>query len=397
VRALESGCTLIDTSASYMDGRSEELIGKVLADHPEFHAFVVTKAGMIEGSALTELSELQARGRAREGVVTLSADRALSIHPDWLRHQIARSSQRLNRRPIDGVLLHNPEQYFDQDPSRTSAEEYYERFRIAFECLEEAVAKGDIRYYGVSSNQFPLSTTLASTPDLEKLHAIATAVSASHHFKLIEFPLNLLERSALEPNQRGRSLIALAKSLGIVTLSNRPLNASTSAGVMRLATYDGVVGPLDDDADQSVFDDCLRLIARQLEARGATDAPTDFPVVRFLRDSWTQIVSPDLVVQIFNAHVYPFLEALYGGPLPSEDAAAFANLQRAAMLYSRREATRQSVPLRAQLVDGGLIAKNDTRPLAVAACDYCVGAGVSHVLVGMRRVEYVDMLKPLFH
>ncbi len=43
--SVESGVTMFDTADVYGDGRSEQLIGGYLADHPELDIFVATKMG----------------------------------------------------------------------------------------------------------------------------------------------------------------------------------------------------------------------------------------------------------------------------------------------------------------------------------------------------------------
>ena len=45
--ALEKGCEVIDTSSSYMDGKSEQLIGKILEENPQFNPTIITKGGTL--------------------------------------------------------------------------------------------------------------------------------------------------------------------------------------------------------------------------------------------------------------------------------------------------------------------------------------------------------------
>ena len=45
LHALSSGCNLFDTSANYMKGESEKLIGKVIKENPKYDSFVITKSG----------------------------------------------------------------------------------------------------------------------------------------------------------------------------------------------------------------------------------------------------------------------------------------------------------------------------------------------------------------
>ncbi len=58
--------------------------------------------------------------------------------------------------------------------------------------------------------------------------------------------------------------------------------------------------------------------------------------------------------------------------------------------------TRQARALRQRLIEQGLIAPHDTRPLPLIACQSYLNAGIDHVLVGMRTPQYVDSLRSIF-
>jgi len=394
--ALRSGCNVIDTSANYMNGGSEILIGKVIADHPTFDTFIITKAGYIQGNNLAIIDELNQRGLAQDELLIFSEDYKYSIQPDFLRCQVELSCKRLGRKQIDGFLLHNPEHHLKQKNGDATQDEFYAKVRKAFECLEELVSAGTIRYYGISSNTFPLSTDAPTTTDLHRVLAAAESVSGTHHFKLIQFPFNLFEKDALQPHHGGVSLIELARMKGLVTFCNRPLNANTAAGPFRIATYDEAIRDLDETEEGKIFAKCLDLIHRQLRRVGLAEEPMDFPVLQFLRDSRTEIVDSELVTQIFQERFYPFLNKLYEGSIPQEEIGIYWKLQQNVMLYSRRAITRQVLALRRRMIDQGEVLKDDPRPMATIACDQYLKSGIDHVLVGMRRMEYVDTLKELF-
>ncbi len=129
IDALEKGCQLIDTSSNYTNGESEILIGEVLSQRPELQPQIVTKAGYIQGKTLESLEELHQKNLAKDDLVELSPNLKHSIHPEFLNHQLTQSLQRLKKQRVDYYLLHNPEYYFDQDPSQAqvSALEYYQR------------------------------------------------------------------------------------------------------------------------------------------------------------------------------------------------------------------------------------------------------------------------------
>src|SRR6266446_5587408 len=74
LHALRSGCNLFDTSANYMDGGSEKLIGKVLTENSKYDAFIITKSGYNESEKL----KIVEGGVGKDNL----------IHPDFLKNRI---------------------------------------------------------------------------------------------------------------------------------------------------------------------------------------------------------------------------------------------------------------------------------------------------------------------
>src|SRR6185295_18284148 len=178
------------------------------------------------------------------------------LHPDSLRTRISISLERLRSNCIDGYLLHNPEAQLEWRENAPDQDEFYARIKHAFEFLEECVNKGTIRYYGISSNTFHFSTTNPTTINLHRLLKLAHTVSSKSHFKLIEFPYNLVENGATQPHHDGVSLVELARSNGLITFANRPLNANTPAGALRLAIYpEDMVAPTNEKDAQAVIEE----------------------------------------------------------------------------------------------------------------------------------------------
>src|SRR3954447_8973362 len=74
--AVESGVTFFDTADVYGDGRSEQLIGRYLKEHPDAGIFVATKMGrraeqLPENYTLDNFRAWNDRSRANLGVDTL--------------------------------------------------------------------------------------------------------------------------------------------------------------------------------------------------------------------------------------------------------------------------------------------------------------------------------------
>jgi hypothetical protein len=63
-------------------------------------------------------------------------------------------------------------------------------------------------------------------------------------------------------------------------------------------------------------------------------------------------------------------------------------------LRARWNQCRAAERFRAQLVAEVRLDRGDVRPLAVIACEHALTV-VDHVLVGMRRPRYVEILRPL--
>lgn len=316
-RALLSGVNLIDTSANYADGGSERLVGAVLGQLaaagqlPREQVVVISKAGYLQGENYRLSQERKAAGTPFAELVVLGEDLEHCIHPDFLADQIARSLERLQLTCLDCLLLHNPEYYLKwaqahNQPLGAARSEYYRRIRQAFAHLESEVAAGRIRSYGISSNTFPVASRDAAFTSLATVWEIAETVSPQHSFRVIEFPLNLLEAGGvLEPNQPGGKTLlewAHAKNLGV--LINRPLNAIVGERLVRLAEAhyagEGVrqarafrdrVAALDDD--WAVAPNLSQLALRVLRStEGVSAVLVGMRDVAYVNDVLTELARP---------------------------------------------------------------------------------------------------------
>ena len=256
VKAVLSGVTLIDTSANYSDGGSEILVGNVLNDLIEKGEIIreditlITKVGYIQGQNYKNAMKRRDAGNPFPEVVEYSEGLWHCIHPEFLEDQLKHQLTRLNTDYIDAYLLHNPEYYLgwaDKEWKRIDAarDEFYVRIRMAFEWLEQKVIDGVIRYYGVSSNTFVSNPHKFDFASLETMHKIseetAEKFGGKNHFRFVQFPFNLFEIGAMtEKNQDGnrRSVLEFAQEKNLYTLINRPLNAITTKGLVRLADFD---------------------------------------------------------------------------------------------------------------------------------------------------------------
>jgi aryl-alcohol dehydrogenase-like predicted oxidoreductase len=397
--ALKAGCSLIDTSSNYTNGDSEELIGAVLSEHPEFNPIIVTKAGYIQGKNLKTLEELNAEGKALEDLVDLGDTLKHSIHPDFLKSQLDQSLKRLKRNSVDYFLLHNPEYYFQSAEATQS--EYYARLKKAFMYCEEEVALGRIKAYGISSNNFVLPIQDPEVTDLNKILEILTNIK-DHHFKMVQFPFNLIEIGALEKlgDYGDESLLELCMKNGLLSVVNRPLNAFTHNKLVRFATYENIYENLDEKKAEEKFRECISTLRKKWnESSDETTTADDFDHIEIIsqfKTLWNTLPTPDAVDQIFFNHLFPFIARLWGENLTAEESRPCYDLMEYSQVYSRRNMSRNAIEFRNQATEVGLLPDLADRPFAVMAVETYLDYGFDYVLVGIRKPEYVDQMKLLF-
>ncbi len=408
-RYVAKGGNLIDTSANYGDGAAEELAGNVLAGLPRDRVIVVTKGGYIQGQNMALAKE-----RRFPEVVEYGPGIWHCIHPEFLATQIERSCGRMQQDYIDVYLLHNPEYYLEDIAHRRSLtaadhDEFYGRIREAFRFLEQMVADGVIGWYGVSSNNFgqPAVSTGGScttATSVARCWHEAESISPDHHFRVVQLPLNLYEHGgALEPNNAGQTLLDFCAGKGIGVLANRPLNAFQNNQLIRLADW-GTPG-----APPPGLEQLRELLEPLTRLEGAFELAMGQPISLateetmselFLRvvpqvhtlSHWQQ-AAPHHIVEPIQAWL---LEARQRhGQDPVFEAWLEQFVARINPLFEavqRQIAARQqslSDGIRSRLLDAGY--PPATRSLSQMALHVLTSLkGLSCVLVGMRRNEYVE-------
>jgi aryl-alcohol dehydrogenase-like predicted oxidoreductase len=400
---LARGGNVIDTSANYGDGLAELMVGNILKEFPQEQAIVVTKGGYIQGQnmALALIQKFPEVVEYGEGIWH-------SIHPEFLETQVRRSAQRLRRNTIDVYLLHNPE-YFLEDKkhhgtvSEKDHKEFYRRITEAFRFLESKVASGEIRWYGISSNNFGMPATSETMTSIERCWKAAESVSAKHHFRVVQLPLNLYESGgALEPNNNGKTALDYCREKGIGVLVNRPLNAFVSNRMVRLADFvrRGEKAPGPDDLRAQL--EPLRKL--EAELREQLDVPllyaTEGGMAQYLEYMVPQISSPAHWEQAYYRHLIQPLEKwatecqqLYGERDEWRDwwqrfsqmfPAVMSNAER--YIAASQQETSDAVHVQLKLAGYD----HPSASLSQAALNILLSLqGVSSVLAGMRRPEYV--------
>ncbi|CAB5099677.1 Aldo/keto reductase family protein [Olavius algarvensis associated proteobacterium Delta 3] len=421
--AITSGINIIDTSANYADGGSESLAGQVLEDLTtggvvkREQIIVISKVGYLQGQNFELSQERKSEGRPFQELVEYGKGLEHCIHPEFIEDQLTRSLDRLRLETLDGYLLHNPEYYLGWAKKNGMAledarEEYYRRIRNAFQHLEKEVKNGRIRWYGVSSNTFPSPSNDPEFTWLETAWQIAEAIAIDHHFAIAQMPFNLMESgAALEVNQSGgKSVLSFAADKNLGVLINRPLNAIVAGRLLCLADMA--------QTERMDTNDVIETI-RQLEKSETRLwrkilTPLDIPdglkvrikqqneVGGYLKHYWKNFGSYENFRQAWKSMFVPRVQGVFDFLKPHAEA----NENLAGWLTTHQEVMDEAFE-----AVGSIYAEATARQLneiryAVNSADpdwekegtlsqkairaLRSTAGVSTVLVGMRRESYVE-------
>ncbi|MBP6510129.1 MAG: aldo/keto reductase [Candidatus Kapabacteria bacterium] len=420
-QALAHGVDMVDTSSNYSNGKSEMLVGTVLASIPEAkRPTVVTKLGYIQGDMLDLAKARASMGDELADVVKLSDSAWHCIHPDFLEEALSTSFERIGITPIDVVLLHNPEYYLQiAHQSGTSLDEarteFYRRIELAFAWLERAVTDGRIKSYGISSNTFANATDAPDAVSLELCFACAERVGNSgHHFTTAQMPMNVVEHgAATTTNQAGGTSTTLERAvqLGVKVIVNRPLNAIVDSDLIRLVSHpmpSHIVHP--DDVEQRIHaletieHDLVNSIMAggSLSERETQVAQEAFRIAGALCSAWTKFQGLPHWRDVRATYLDPRLEAaaMFADRAP-DPAAVHSYLHDVEhvlididVVYAAEE--NASLEELRQILADEFGMPIDTPLQHIAVQSLRCTPGVDHVLVGMRRPEYVEDILSVF-
>jgi aryl-alcohol dehydrogenase-like predicted oxidoreductase len=152
-RALAGGINVLDTAINYRHQRSERAVGRALADSDVDReaVLVATKGGFLpfDGDRPADPGRYVREEYLETGPVDREelARGSHCIAPDFLEDQLERSLANLGLETVDLYYVHNPETQL----AERSREAVYDRLEAAFERLEERIAAGDLRAYGMAT------------------------------------------------------------------------------------------------------------------------------------------------------------------------------------------------------------------------------------------------------
>jgi aryl-alcohol dehydrogenase-like predicted oxidoreductase len=245
--------------------------------------------------------------------------------------------------------------------------------------------------------------------------AARDAGGATHHFAVIELPLNLLESDALlRPHApHTEPLLTIAERLGIAVLAQRPLNAFVGATPLRLADLKPLPKGLDaNDAAARVKElegEYRSQFAERLQVSIGGKSPRDFfnfgeLLLSVIPDLESEQMYAELERRVIAPNVARLLETVLRA-MPEGDRAAFVDWQKRyvsalnALLGAARQAAQNKSRTLLDRVRAALGAAGAPADLAMSRAALAAVSGLPQVrstLVGMRqRVHVEDALRAL--
>jgi len=241
LKAVESGCNVIDTAINYRCQRSERAVGRALGDLvargvvSREEILVATKGGFIpydttppaDGKEALEYFKRVFLGPG----VCMASDIVAGCHclaPGYLRHQIAASRANLGLETIDLYYLHNPETQLQA----VSRETLMTRLREAFAVLEDEVEAGHIRMYGLATwEAFRARPNARDALSLAEIVRLARTVAGhAHHFHAVQLPYNIgMPQAFTEPTQQTGDL----KVPFLIAAQEHEIFVATSVALMQ--------------------------------------------------------------------------------------------------------------------------------------------------------------------
>lgn len=402
--AVKLGCNVIDTSSNYQYGESENLVGQYIKEHPRKDLFIITKAGYVTRNEMNAITSLKRERKIKPADIVTVNTTTHCIHPDFLFNQIRRSLKRLNRKSLDGFLIHNPEYYLQSKSLTADKKTYYQRIQHAFEMLEELSLKGIVSYYGVSSNTLSVHDSTTNT-SINELLRIAQKVSPHHRFRLIQFPFNLFEQGPLNEDAGKGNAIAIARENGLITFSNRPLNCHTPNGFIRLALYE----PMSDAevrAAEESHTNFMDLISKKMRSIGVDNDPMEYEIIAHLDKHWKSIGNHSAVDSLFAGYLAPFLNNFYDNSIAEKDFTSsqmstkekkiIISFYQSCKKFSTQVMSTRCLQAINELEQRGQFSSVTKNSIPQAACEYYLKNGINHVLAGMTKEKYVAELHHLF-
>lgn len=380
--AIDSGCNLVETASTYQEGESENLIGEVVGENDK--VFIITKAGYMP---VNETKTLRLKSNKN---IKISDKYFHSIAPEFLKSRLDLSSKRLKRSVIDCFLIHNPEYHLES----AKKIDFYSMLAESLEFLENCVKIGRIRCYGISSNYIS-SLDEEGYINFEKVLQIANSVNVNHHFKMLEFPYNLFEKKASDCKNNENSLIQLAKSSNVKTLSNRPFNSNYNSQAIQLTEKQ--VDSITTEQIQLNFEELVELISIELNIQDYSGGPEQFNIIQTLKNNLFRIADIKTVNNLFDNHLLSFLNTLFDDKIPNHVKEVFSRLKICLLNQAQVNLNQILNNMRTtSFFESTTLNTCKDLTFQELLIESYLKSEIDHILVGMRDIKYVNQLKKYF-
>jgi aryl-alcohol dehydrogenase-like predicted oxidoreductase len=237
LRALEQGVNVFDTSLSYRQQTSERALGRALSRAfkekvaRRDEVFVISKCGYLAPDAESVMDGRRYLVRTYLDTGLVSLDEVVNgvhvLSPRFISDQIERSRRNLGLETIDLYLLEDPElQLAARGPTG-----FREALGEWFESLEEAVARGAIASYGLSTWHGLLVPygDRGHVSMFELLERAMDVGGADHHLRGIALPYSVAFGEArglasqFGPDARATNVFDTLRDTGTAVFTAGPL------------------------------------------------------------------------------------------------------------------------------------------------------------------------------
>ena len=388
--ALRSGCTTIVNSSLINYDKYDKIIGSLLCDNKNLNPIIISKGGTLNKSDKEEfLKGCDRKEKDEESLFPFKEYPLLSLDEKVLEFQINNSLKRLKKESLDVFIIQCPEQYLVKDPLNEEA--FYNKIHKLITFLEKKVECKKIKEYGFSSSCFTIEEK--NKVNLEEIINLSKKGRKKNHLRWIEFPLNLIERDALKRGKCGESLIDLAKSNNLKTLSFRPLSALIANKFLRLATYEEISKGFNYSESQRILEDFIDLLEFEILDKYGQITMEDYSFFTFLRRNWVELHDFDQLDHILKKAV-PLFTGKISENKKIKDKVDI--LYRVGSIQVRHYMTKKGNEFRKKAIIEGIIPDIPEKDLATLAFETYKKWDIDFVSLNFREIEDIQKLTIFF-
>jgi len=388
--ALSSGCTTIVNSSLVNYDKYEEIIGSLLDDNKSLKPTIISKGGVLSNLDKKQfLKNFNIKEDEKNDYFPFENFPLLSLDEKVLAFQINNSMKRLKKEILDVFIIQYPEQYLNE--GFMNQESFYNKINQLITFLEKKVKDKKIKEYGFSSSCFSIEEK--NKINLEKVINLSKRGRKENHLKWVEFPLNLIERDALERGKAGKSLIDLAQNNNMKTLSFRPLSAFMADNFLRLATYEEASKGFNYSESQRVLEDFIDLLEFEILDKYGQITMDDYAFFTFLRRNWVELHDFDQLDHIFNNAIPLFIGKIAETKKIKEKV---NTLYRLGSVQIRFDMTKKGNEFRKKAIREGIIPDSPEKDLATLAFETYKKWNIDFVSLNFREIEDIQKVTNFF-